>query len=48
LENFKISQENHNNENDLKIFYRYTQTQGRQWTEWVPLTADNLKASRSY
>lgn len=32
--------------NNLKIFYRYTQTQGRHWTEWTALTADNLKASK--
>lgn len=31
---------------DLKIFYRYTQTQGRHWSEWVALTPENLKASR--
>lgn len=31
---------------DLEMFYRYTQTQGRHWTEWTPLTDDNLKVSK--
>lgn len=31
---------------DLKIYYRFTQTQGRHWSDWTILTADNLKATR--
>lgn len=31
---------------DLTINYRYTQTQGRKWSPWVPLTTENLQKTR--
>lgn len=34
------------NINDLQIYYRFTQTQGRIWSEWVPLTKENLIKTR--
>ena len=34
------------NEADLQINYRFTQTQGRTWSPWVPLTKENLMATR--
>ncbi len=34
------------NISDLEVYYRFTQTQGRQWTEWKILTADNLKTTK--
>ena len=33
------------NINNLKLNFRYTQTQGRKWSEWVPLTPANLIAT---
>lgn len=33
-------------ENALNVYFRYTQTQGRHWTDWVRLTNENLAASR--
>lgn len=34
------------NEIDLHIQFRYTQTQGRHWSQWTYLTSDNLKKQR--
>lgn len=31
------------NPDDLEIFFRFTQTQGRVWSNWVKLTAANLQ-----
>lgn len=31
------------NESDLDIYFRYTQNQGRNWTEWLRLTDANLQ-----
>lgn len=31
---------------DLDINFRYTQNQGRAWSPWVPLTAENLVATK--
>lgn len=31
---------------DLKLDFRFTQTQGRTWSPWVPLTAENLRKTR--
>lgn len=33
-------------ESDLAISFRYTQTQGRIWSPWVPLTAANLQKTK--
>jgi signal peptidase I len=32
-----------NNPQDLNIAIRYTQTQGRYWSDWVPLNSENLQ-----
>jgi len=34
------------NVSDLNLYFRYTQTQGRHWTEWIKLTKENLQASK--
>lgn len=31
---------------DLQINFRFTQTQGRVWSAWTPLTAENLQATK--
>lgn len=33
-------------ETDLKLAFRFTQTQGRIWSPWIPLTAENLQATK--
>ena len=45
LEDFKIYMST-GNINDLIIYYRFTQTQGRKWSEWTPLTKENLQKTR--
>jgi len=41
LENFQVYLKD-GNINDLEITFRFTQTQGRIWSQWTPLTTDNL------
>lgn len=43
LSDYKVFLKNTDVEADLEISIRYTQTQGRHWSEWIPLTAANLK-----
>ncbi len=33
-------------ETDLKLYFRFTQTQGRIWSQWTPLTTANLIATK--
>lgn len=43
LEDFAVYIDDNSSINDLDIKFRVTQTQGRRWTDWINLTADNLK-----
>lgn len=45
LTDFKVYM-NQGSINDLEINFRFTQTQGRLWTPWVPLTTENLVATK--
>jgi hypothetical protein len=36
----------HGDPDDLVVSFRYTQSQGRYWSEWLPLTQHNLVATK--
>lgn len=45
MEDFKIYLSD-GNINDLNVYFRFTQTQGRYWSNWVPLTKENLQITK--
>lgn len=46
LNGFNVYLQDQSQINSLDIKFRYTQTQGRRWSDWINLTSDNLKELR--
>ena len=46
LNGFNVYLQDQSQINNLDIKFRFTQTQGRRWSDWINLTSDNLKELR--